>query len=420
MSQHIPENIPLPEAANSPQSISPPPKLRLAPVNQASSQDYWDFGHADFMPQPVALDHDFADLRRAEASRSRRQILGWSLFAVVITVMMYSGYEYVFNNHNLLDDLVALTDDPQTTPVQPEAPTNIAKKAPPTPKGPATKIVKADVLKVTTGNPYLLLPNKILGNGMVTGRDWTTDEERTYRLGLDHRFRYQHFKTVQNIRKDKLAGSASLLWIAIKDKGFWVRMTAAIALAEFAAEVPLKTLEAAIKNARSDLIANFFERFVRKANPGQLYLMRQMVRLLDEKGRLVVLRAIDRSKDELRDLYLVAATQDPAQKIQVWAKESVQKRGIEAHKQAALLAVVRGESSPNIGWPHDGVPKPAKGSNETGSIGSVMSADDLDEPLDQPEDDGSKVRSGDDQPDAALGTEGTNDLPAAATFENNR
>ena len=418
MSQHIPEIVPQLAAANSPKAKAPPLQLKIAASNQASSQDYWDFGHADFMPQMVPIDHDFGALRQAEANHRRRRLLGWSLFAVMILATTYGGYQSVVNNHNPLYDLLALIDE-SPIPIEIEHRPTPPKRVELAPKVTIAKMVKTDFLKVEKSNPYLSLPNKILGKGVVKGRDWTADEERAYRRGLDHRFRYQHFKTVQTIRKETFAGSASLLWIALKDKGFWVRMHAAIALAEFATEVPLKTLKQAIKNARSDLIANFFERFVRRPNPGQLYLMRQMVRLLDEKGRLVVLRAIGRSKDELRDLYLVAATQDPAPKIQAWANHLLQTKGIEAHKQAALLAVVRGEGSPTILWPHDDVAKPTRPNNEGRSSGSIMSANDLDESLDQTDDDTSKGRSADEQPDAALDSDAANDWPAAATFESN-
>src|SRR5690606_20987690 len=115
-------------------------------------------------------------------------------------------------------------------------------------------------------------------------------------------------KAVMEVRERRLQGSEAILWDALEAPKFWTRMFAAIGLAEFNFEVSVSQLEGVLRRERSELIANFFERFVRQNTPAERFVMRQMIRLLDERGRLVVLRALQAGRDDLRSLYLIAAT----------------------------------------------------------------------------------------------------------------
>ena len=356
-----------------------------------------------------------------EGKRRRRN--KWLLCGVVVMLMAasYVGYDLLINDQNPLDEWAAKWtsildffhgDDDDPAPVSAPSKAEVAKTE-------TKKLRPADALKVVKGNPYWSLPNRLLGPGTALGRAWTPDEEETLRLGLEHHFRYQHFKAVRSIQTSAFAGSESLLWVALKDKGFWVRMNAAVTLAEFATEVPINALEAALTHARSDLIANFFERFVHRPNVGQLYLMRQIVRLLDEKGRLVVLRAISRSKDELRDLYMVAATQDPGRHIKSWVAKALQERPIAPARRAALLAVVQGEGSPSIIFPHDVKPASAAEQRKTRPASNVMSDDELEQQLDQLDDDSSHLQLFQDKAPGmpATSVKAADDTPPADTFE---
>lgn len=424
MTQHKPDILLQPAPAPLPVPGAPGPGSAAAPAKSkpaASSQEYWDFGHADFMPQQVEVDHDFGELRRLEGRRTRRNKWLLSGVLLILVAASYVGYDILINDHNpLVDDWTAkwaaMLDlfhgkDADQAPVRaPKAEVATLE---------AKKLRPADALKVVKGNPYWSLPNRLVGSRTALGRAWTPDEEETLRLSLEHHFRYQHFKAVRSIQTSKFSGSESLLWVALKDKGFWVRMNAAVTLAEFATEVPINALEAALTHARSDLIANFFERFVHRPNVGQLYLMRQIVRLLDEKGRLVVLRAISRSKDELRDLYMVAATQDPGRRIKSWVVKALQERPIPQARRAALLAVVQGEGSPSIIFSNELEPASATELRKTRSASNVMSDDELEQQLDQLDDDSSHLQLFQDKAPSmpATSVKAADDTPPADTFE---
>ena len=243
------------------------------------------------------------------------------------------------------------------------------------------------------GNPYWTLPNKILGARAPLNRFWSPEEEEVLRAGMAHRFTYQRHKTVQEVRKHRFRGSDVILWDAMQEKKFWTRGFAAVGLAEFNVEVSLQSLEGALANARSELVADFFERFIRKPNAGQAFILRQVVRLLDEKGRLIVLRGIDRRNDDLRDLYMVAATKDPGKHVQRWVRDTLLRHPVKAERYDALLATVesgRGGES----FMHAATPKPKKAAatkpGAKAKIGpsQVETEEEIDKELAQFDDDG--------------------------------
>ena len=141
--------------------------------------------------------------------------------------------------------------------------------------------------------------------------------------GMNHEFVYQRFKAIQEIRKQKLIAATDLLRQGLVDEKFWNRMYSAITLADFGVPVTVAELGDAIEDTRSELVANFFRRFLKKPGAGELYIMRQMLRVADERGRLVLLQAIAASRDDLRNLYLVAATMEDSAKIKSWATTAV-------------------------------------------------------------------------------------------------
>src|SRR5690606_37812891 len=60
-------------------------------------------------------------------------------------------------------------------------------------------------------------------------------------------------------------------------------------------------------------------------------------------GRLVALRGIVRSKDVLRDLYIVAATRDSGAAIQKWVGDTLAQRPLSTARFNELLAIVDGK-----------------------------------------------------------------------------
>lgn len=217
------------------------------------------------------------------------------------------------------------------SPVQ-EADAMSAVEAPPQPE---------TLLKPIPGNPYWALPNAMV-HGETLGPLWTPEQEEQWRAGIVHKFPYQRLKTVQIVRRTRRTGAEAIFWDAQQDKKAWTRLFAVIGLAEYNIPVANKTLSKALGPARSELIAGFLARFVEKPNAGQAYVMRQIIRLLDERGRLTCLRAIWNTHDGFRDLYLAAATLDPGPEIQAWIRNALLQKPMSLARYDDLVATVKG------------------------------------------------------------------------------
>ncbi len=212
----------------------------------------------------------------------------------------------------------------------------VSTRAPPVDTGPVR------LVQVVEGNPYWALPNRIAGQVVPLGRMWSADEEEGYRQALTSRYVYQRFKAVQDIRQGRLRGSEAILYDALAEKKFWTRMEAVIGLAEFGIPVDLSMVEKALGNARSSLVANYFRRFSVEASPGALYILRQAIRLVDERARLSALRSLAQHEDPFRELYLAAALQDPSRRVKQWTENELMMRPIDPRKMGYFSQVIQG------------------------------------------------------------------------------
>jgi hypothetical protein len=307
------------------------------PPATAASNDFFEGGGPD-------QQSPFSQLVEVRTSDGKGKAVLLVLLLLLLAAGGYLAYQMVVNGKDPVEHVKELLrsvglfeeEPPPIATNEPPPPMTDPAPAEPPPPPPAES-------KVVAGNPYWALPNKLLGAKTELGRNWTNEEEENWRAQLAHKYTYQRWQTVMDIRKAMLRGSDALLWDAMQDKKFWTRMYAAVGLAEFNVEVSLNSLEGALASARSELVADFFERFTRSPNHGQAYILRQVVRLLDERGRLVVLHGIDKADDELRNLYVVAATQDPGRRVQAWAQRALKRRPVPAERVADLLAVVDGK-----------------------------------------------------------------------------
>jgi hypothetical protein len=310
----------------------------------ASKQDFWDVTNQDFAGKQLAPDPEFSELVAIQRGESKGRVALYAVLVVLLAVVGYGAYEYFVEGESPIDQLMGLIHglfgDDETPQEAPPPPAN-KEKAP----EPAAKPQPAGKrFKVVPGNPYWALPNRRLGPDASLGTVWTPEEEETLRAGLTHKYAYQRYKTVQDVRKARHAGSDVILWDALQDKKFWTRMWAVMGLAEVNVDVELKDLERALGTARSELVADYFERFVHKASPAHLYIMRQAVRVLDERGRLVVLRAIHRSRDQLRNVYMTAAALDPGKQVQAWVKQALTERPVPPDEFDGLKAIIQGQA----------------------------------------------------------------------------
>jgi hypothetical protein len=309
--------------------------------------DFWDVKDQAYAGQQQP-DHAFSELVEVKYTQSSGKLVIVALFALLlIAVAGFAAYEYFVKERDPITTVMNYFGAGNSDITQTTQPTG-RKKAKNKPSAVATDPIP--VAKKTAeipANPYWELPNRIVGNQEPPGRIWSSDEENAFRAGLNHMFTYQQYKAVMDVRQLKLSGSDAILWDALQNKKFWTRIWAAIGLAEFNNEVSIETLENVVDKARSELIATFLERLQHKPNPGQVFIARQLVKILDERGRISALKVIYKSNDKLRDLYLAAATVDPGKRVQRWARYALGRKPMDPNKYNEMMEIVQGNVEGN-------------------------------------------------------------------------
>ncbi len=308
---------------------------------------FWDVKDQAYAGQQQPT-HAFSELVEVKYTQSSGKLVVVTMFALLsIGIAAFAGYEYFVTKRDPLTTVLNYFRTGGGDFVAPTQPTGGKKpqvrEAPIVSK---TAPVKNNTAEIPA-NPYWELPNRIIGAQKPPGRIWSSDEEIAFRSGLNHMFTYQQHKAVMDIRKLKLSGSDAILWESLQNKKFWTRIWAAIGLAEFNNEVSLETLEGVVEKARSELIATFLERLQQNPNPGQVFIARQLVKILDERGRLSALKVIYKSNDKLRDVYLAAATVDPSKKVQRWVRYALGRKPMDPSKYNEMMAIVQGNSDGN-------------------------------------------------------------------------
>lgn len=186
-------------------------------------------------------------------------------------------------------------------------------------------------------NPYWALPNHFGEAVDKPIETWTVEQEEAWRENLNSKFIWQKYKVLEEIKDLKLAGSEVLLWDLTRGKKLWLRVKALMALADFGEIVSIKDVYDAIVDERSSTIARFVKRFKKDPSVGELFVLRQMIRVLDERGRREVLRVIAKNNDKYSDLYLTAGTYDPDERVSRWANKAA---GNMSEDQYLLLSNV--------------------------------------------------------------------------------
>ena len=172
-------------------------------------------------------------------------------------------------------------------------------------------------------NPYWPLPNRLSVQAESKNR-LTAKQRADWEYHLNHRFAYQQYKAIREIRAQRIRSSGYLLVQALDKPKFWMRINGLMGLAEMGIAVDIETVQRAIGNARSALVANFLKRFLEiDPNKAELFVLRQMIRVVDARSRLVILQVLARLRGEVNDLYLVGANYDPSQRIERWRNSQV-------------------------------------------------------------------------------------------------
>jgi hypothetical protein len=181
---------------------------------------------------------------------------------------------------------------------------------------------------VDVRDPYRIIANELDEDALKAlnrgRRAMSVTEEQGWKAALDHKFPYQHYRAVEEMRTFRAGGSESVLRQALDDKSFWVRMNAAIALVEsgvplMASEVEKAVKNPAIKAERRDLLNGYFQRFTRSSNMAERYVLKFALPLVPDAARIEILQALANAGDPDVELFMIAGSFDPSRRVQRWA-----------------------------------------------------------------------------------------------------
>ncbi|MFW7380546.1 MAG: hypothetical protein ACOH5I_17170 [Oligoflexus sp.] len=201
-------------------------------------------------------------------------------------------------------------------------PDPIMERAPAPPRQePVVASNRGDISRINReliGNPYWPLPNRLQVETKSVTR-MTPPQESRWRFGLNHQFTYQRYRTTREIRRSQIQGAAYLLFEALEQPKFWTRMEALFGLAEMGLQIDVDTVEKGISGTRSELVANYFRRYLEnRPTAGELYVLRQAIRIVDARARLVILQVLANLGGDMNQLYLIGANYDPSDAIKAW------------------------------------------------------------------------------------------------------
>jgi hypothetical protein len=193
---------------------------------------------------------------------------------------------------------------------------------------------------VDVRDPYRIIANELDEDALKAlnrrRRAMSVTEEQGWKAALDHKFPYQHYRAVEEMRTFRAVGSESVLRLALDDKRFWVRMNAAIALVESGVPLMASEVEKAVKNPatraeRRDLLNGYFQRFTRSSNMAERYVLKFALPLVPDAARTEILQALANAGDPDVELFMIAGSFDPSRRVQRWATKWL------AQHPAALL-----------------------------------------------------------------------------------
>ncbi|MBP9707979.1 MAG: hypothetical protein KBD78_10060 [Oligoflexales bacterium] len=196
---------------------------------------------------------------------------------------------------------------------------------------------RQQIAALKVANPYWYLGNERDASPIQMNRIWSQEEEIALGNALNHRFTYQRYKAVLEVLQHRLQGSESVFYAALDQKKFWIKMRAAMGLAEFGFPLSIAEIDDILSTEPADRIANFFRRFIGAGNPGERHVMRAALRLVGARARLYILQALSINPEIQDRIYLVAASLDPNPRIQTWLKKSQILESFPLEEKSRLL-----------------------------------------------------------------------------------
>lgn len=175
-------------------------------------------------------------------------------------------------------------------------------------------------------DPYLVIPNTLDKNAIGAAnkgrRLMSVSEGQGWQAAIVHKFPYQHYRAVEEMRGLRTRGSESILRSAmVEDPKLWVRMSAAFALVESGESLKVSEVERAVtgRGERATLLASYASRFERSSNLAERYVLKFALPQLPPTGRISVLKALTNAGDSDADLYTIAGSFDESPKVRRWA-----------------------------------------------------------------------------------------------------
>ncbi len=277
-----------------------------------------------------------------------------ALIALGVGLLAAGAAVYIFYGEALFESLSGRGDNQvESEPVNEPQRAEIVKTKSKSVKVetlPAPLQVTAEVKEIP-GNPYWKLPNPVASAAEAAGAI-SPQQTESWRGGLAHPFNFQRYKAAESMRQAKIYGSVSILYEAIAQPKLWTRMEALLGIAEQGLAIDTDSMRAAIGDARSDLVRNYFRRFRQNYGDGAAHVMRQALRVTDPSIRTLILSILADHRDKTNDMYLIAGTKDVDPKTGAFAKRILNKRAPmaaaeEAYRAAVSMTAVV-EKKPNV------------------------------------------------------------------------
>ena len=116
-------------------------------------------------------------------------------------------------------------------------------------------------------------------------------------------------------------------------------MESVIALAEFGKRLKVDLVIDVVKGVNPHLVRRYFKRFNKTdISPGEVFVLRQFIRVVDGPARQNILRILAKVDDPIHRLYFAAATFDPSEKVKAYLAGSninISSSDIRNYKQAS-------------------------------------------------------------------------------------
>ncbi|MDD9951221.1 MAG: hypothetical protein OXT67_06600, partial [Zetaproteobacteria bacterium] len=178
--------------------------------------------------------------------------------------------------------------------------------------------------KVPKIEAYQQIENPLPPSQGETELSWSANQEQNWRTRISHIYPYQRFATVQEVITAQYTESTVILWEALEDEGFWIRMYALMGLAEFGIKTSMQDLQTALKGVSKGRVYRFIKRFEVDSTSGQRHILRKLIGYVSPRMRISILNAIALGEEDIainKNFLEAAVRHDPSTNVRRRAKQ---------------------------------------------------------------------------------------------------